>query len=232
MDWEKLKAEFPDEDLGWRVMYSGLKDGKPWAQIAPYVDSRAIQDRLDEVVGPENWTDEYRDSNVATGSGFICTLSIKVDDVWIPKSDGAGLDRNTETFKSGISDALKRAAVKWGIGRYLYSLPMQWANSITNKRTNAPGEISVIVKEKGSDKKQHFYTVPPKIYGVTDNQQDLADRELLIAECSDLENYFKLSLKQKMAARKKNLGIEDFTGVSYDKLKTYRDTMLAKKEAA
>src|SRR5690606_5926758 len=30
--------------------------------------------------------------------------------------------------KAAVSDALKRAAVKFGIGRYLYRLPQQWVD--------------------------------------------------------------------------------------------------------
>ncbi len=53
---------------------------------------------------------------------MICYLSIRCDGEWVTKSDGAG-DTNIEAEKGGISDALKRAAQKFGIGRYLYYLP-------------------------------------------------------------------------------------------------------------
>jgi hypothetical protein len=45
--------------------------------------------------------------------------------VWVRKSDGAG-ETQVEGEKGAISDALKRAAVKWGIGRYLYDLDSPW----------------------------------------------------------------------------------------------------------
>jgi hypothetical protein len=41
------------------------------------------------------------------------------------KSDGAG-DTDHEAEKGGLSDAFKRAAVHWGIGRYLYRLDSPW----------------------------------------------------------------------------------------------------------
>ena len=37
--------------------------------------------------------------------------------------------------KGGFSDALKRAAVKLGIGRYLYNLPETWVDITDTKRT-------------------------------------------------------------------------------------------------
>src|SRR5690606_35602811 len=65
--------------------------------------------------------DEYDCVNGRT----ICKLGINVDGAWVWKSDGAG-DTQVEAEKGGISDAFKRAAVKWGIGRYLYDLDAPW----------------------------------------------------------------------------------------------------------
>lgn len=84
-----------------------------------YISSRAVMDRLDRVVGKENWRDEY---TPAPAGGVMCTLYIRIDDEWIGKSD-VGENTDFEAIKGGFSDALKRAAVKWGIGRYLYNLP-------------------------------------------------------------------------------------------------------------
>ncbi|RTH01947.1 Rad52/22 double-strand break repair protein, partial [Thermus scotoductus] len=33
-----------------------------------------------------------------------------------------------DSLKAAFSDALKRAAVKFGVSRYLYSLPSQWVD--------------------------------------------------------------------------------------------------------
>jgi hypothetical protein len=79
-------------------------------------------DRLDEVAGPACWQDTYTETPLGR---VICTISIKVDGEWVSKSDGAG-KTDVEGDKGGISDAFKRAAVKWGIGRYLYSMPTPW----------------------------------------------------------------------------------------------------------
>ncbi|MFD1104199.1 Rad52/Rad22 family DNA repair protein, partial [Sphingobium olei] len=55
-----------------------------------------------------------------------CTIAIKCGDEWISKSDGAG-DTDVEGQKGAVSDAFKRAAVKWGVGRYLYDMDAVWA---------------------------------------------------------------------------------------------------------
>lgn len=82
-----------------------------------------MQDRLDQVCTPSGW----RNAVTETAKGrVICTIEIKIGDEWIGKTDGAG-DTDVEGDKGGISDAFKRAAVLWGIGRYLYRLPNVWA---------------------------------------------------------------------------------------------------------
>ncbi len=96
------------------------------ALAIPYVDARAIQDRLDLVLGLANWQDEYE--CLADGS-VICRLRIRLGDEWIIKVDvGGPSDQPDEgdRRKAAFSDALKRAAVKFGIGRYLYRQTPQW----------------------------------------------------------------------------------------------------------
>lgn len=118
--FQELAAEFPREAVHWRAQ-SVTKDGDKAMALA-YIDARNVMDRLDQVCGPAGWTDRYEETPKGR---LICTLSILVDGEWISKSDGAG-DTDVEGDKGAISDALKRAAVKWGIGRYLYDMPTPW----------------------------------------------------------------------------------------------------------
>jgi hypothetical protein len=83
-----------------------------------YIDARDVMNRLDQVMGAENWEDSYREG---TGGRVFCRLSLNVDGQWISKEDAAG-ESSFEAEKGAVSDALKRAAVKWGVGRYLYTL--------------------------------------------------------------------------------------------------------------
>lgn len=118
-DIKLLFAEFPRDAISWRAQ-SLTSDGDKALALA-YIDARDVMDRLDEVCGAENWQDRYEFHGVRT----ICYLSIRVDGEWVTKADGAG-DSDVEAEKGAISDALKRAAVKWGIGRYLYAIPAPW----------------------------------------------------------------------------------------------------------
>ncbi len=120
--FEKLSAPFAVEAIHWRAQ-SVTTNGGGAALALAYLDARDVMDRLDDAVGPMNWQDRYEET--AKGR-LLCTLSIRVGDEWVSKSDGAG-NTDVEGEKGAISDALKRAAVKWGIGRYLYDLGNIWA---------------------------------------------------------------------------------------------------------
>lgn len=118
IDFSKLREPFPESAIEWRIGRSGIKNGKPWATCLAYVTNRAIMNRLDDVAGPENWKNEFREWH---GGSQLCGISIKVGDEWITKWDGAD-NSNMEAVKGGLSDSQKRSAVQWGIGRYLYEL--------------------------------------------------------------------------------------------------------------
>ncbi len=124
---KKLEYPFAADEIEWRVCRT-TKD-KTKGQVAAYVDSRAIQERLDTVLGRDNWQNHFctvtgKDKNSIT---HICEISIFYADrgEWITKSNGAGCT-DFEPIKGGLSNAFKRAASMWGIGRYLYNLTGIW----------------------------------------------------------------------------------------------------------
>ena len=127
--FDRLKAPFSPEDIEFRVG-STTRDKSKGLALA-YVTSRAIMDRLDSVLGPTEWQNEVK----VCDDGVIATLTIRVGGEWIMRQDGAQFT-NIEAFKGGISDALKRVAVLYGIGRYLYSLPQEWVE-LDNDRMSA-----------------------------------------------------------------------------------------------
>lgn len=123
-DLKRLAEPFPTADIEWRIQRAGTKDDKAWAMVLAYVTNRAIQDRLDDVCGPEGWRNEFA---AGPGGGVLCGLSVFVGDEWITKWDGSD-NTDVEAVKGGLSGAMKRAAVQWGVGRYLYNLDANWAN--------------------------------------------------------------------------------------------------------
>jgi hypothetical protein len=131
----RLAEPFHPKRVHWRIGSTNAKKlgVKPWeaTQGMPlcYIDARDVMERLDGVVGPANWRDSYEETN---SGRIICCISIKYGDEWITKSDGAG-DTGTEGEKGAISDAFKRAGVKHGIGRYLYSINSGWIDLVNGK---------------------------------------------------------------------------------------------------
>lgn len=102
-----------------------------------YVDARLVMDRLDDVLGPNNWADEYQ---VLPDGAVVCTLKVRFGGPggeWIAKTDVGGESEQPDEGdrrKAAFSDALKRAAVKYGIGRYLYRLPRSWVDYDPQKK--------------------------------------------------------------------------------------------------
>lgn len=130
---DRLAAPFNPELVHWRV---GATSGDKGIALA-YIDARHVMQRLDDVCGPENWQALY--DNAGNGK-TCCRIGINVygnivsieengavipSEKWVWKSNGAG-DTDIESDKGAFSDAFKRAAVLWGIGRYLYDLDSPW----------------------------------------------------------------------------------------------------------
>jgi hypothetical protein len=156
MNLEKLKEPFAEKDVEWRISRSGITNDKPWATALCYITARAAMDRLDEVVGAGNWKDTY----THLPNGVLCTLAIKIggpNGEWVAKQNGAD-ESDIESFKGGISNAFKRAAVNWGIGRYLYDLTESFVEFSPNKTGN-----SALVKDKKSGKEMWVNWMPPKL---------------------------------------------------------------------
>lgn len=99
-----------------------------------YIDSRCVIERLNEVVSVAGWQDAYI---VLPSHSVECRLTVWLGGQWITKTDvGSPSEQPDEgdRMKAAYSDALKRAAVKLGIGLYLYRLPEQWVDYDPVKR--------------------------------------------------------------------------------------------------
>jgi hypothetical protein len=110
MKTEGLKKPLP---FKWRV-----QSVNQWgATCVAYIDARQVQDTLDEEVGADNWQCRFSEHK----GNLFCEVGIRTPDGWVWKSD-CGSESNIEKEKGEASDAFKRAAVMWGIGRFLYSM--------------------------------------------------------------------------------------------------------------
>ena len=119
------KALLAPFELGWVKFKPGKVSGSRALALA-YIDSRLIMDRLDEVVHIDGWKDEY---TVYPSGAVECRLSLKLAGEWVTKADVGGQSEQPDEddrMKAAYSDALKRAAVKFGIGRFLYRATNAW----------------------------------------------------------------------------------------------------------
>lgn len=133
---EQLKEPFTADQIDWKLLLTIPFNGETRGLVAPYVKSRAIQDRLDRVVGVDHWqSDMAAVTNPSPElNAFTCKIGIYDEKLgWVWKSDGAG-GTDYETVKGGCSNALKRAASQWSIGRYLYYLDDIWTNCVERKK--------------------------------------------------------------------------------------------------
>jgi hypothetical protein len=123
-----LQKPFPASDIEWRVDHASKTPTGAKVLVLAYVTNRAIMERLDEVFGIAGWKNEYREWR---DKGVMCIVSCKINDEWIAKADGADAT-NIEATKGGFSASMKRTAVQWGIGRYLYNLEQTWIPILAN----------------------------------------------------------------------------------------------------
>lgn len=186
--FQQLTAPFPPDAVSWRAQ-SVTRDGNKAMALA-YIDARDVMERLDSVVGPANWQDTYAETPKGR---LICTLSLRIDSEWISKSDGAG-DTDVEGDKGAISDSLKRAAVKWGIGRYLYDVKSPWAECESAEYNGKRKWKSWT--SNGLRTLQQALPRPGNVTSIAQRAEPQADDDPLInlTQCDWLENHAKASV--------------------------------------
>jgi hypothetical protein len=133
---EMLSAPFDEQEIKQRTGRGGMK--------FDYIDARIVADRLNETVGVGNWgtafkliyagppskrtilrpqweggqkIGERKDEIDFQVVAVECSLTV----LGVTKADVGQALEEEEGFKSAYSDAFKRAAVHFGIGRYLYN---------------------------------------------------------------------------------------------------------------
>jgi hypothetical protein len=102
----------------WRVQ--SYSKNKPLAICVAYLDARQVAKILDTHCS-EGWQDTYRE----IGGVLFCGISVKIAGEWLTRWD-CGVESKVEKEKGEASDSFKRAAVKWGVGRFLYDLGIKY----------------------------------------------------------------------------------------------------------
>lgn len=149
--FEVLAKPFHPDDVEWRLQKS-VKGGN--SPVLAYITARGVMNRLDEAVGPANWDMTLSPIDMGSSSkldkfgnqtdykGFICTLTLRITDEFgkvhiVTRQDASNLT-DFEAIKGGASGAIKRAAVQFGIGRYLYGLGETWVQTDAKGKFKTP----------------------------------------------------------------------------------------------
>lgn len=132
-DFARLTAPFSPSQVQWRL--GRVSEDKTRGQALPYLDARDVQARLDNVLTPAGWKVRYVEVLAGTKPLAVrCALSVRIDGEWLEKEDAAQVDMlegsgegaREMAIKGAYTDAFKRAAVTWGLGRHLYSIRGPW----------------------------------------------------------------------------------------------------------
>lgn len=198
---EELRAPFPPESVKFRP---GQVRGDRCMALA-YIDSRDVQDRLDDVFGL-SWQCSIVEDNERR---IICRISCLIDGVWthregtsygaVPMTKvrkGETLDTTDDeremAAKGAESDAFKRAASRWGIGAYLHNLPTMEARFDKGSWSMARGEEERLRREYLTPSKPR--TTEPRVT-LSDGQQDLMKRARVLSEKAH-PDAFKKNVRQ------------------------------------
>lgn len=128
-----------------------------------YVTARTIMNRLDDVLGPEDWWPVYTPGE----NSVQCAITIRLPDgSLLTKADAggyAGMSDSGDDDKSGYSDGLKRAAAVFGVGRYLYGegVPQFAAGLVHDPR----GEMREQSRENGYQQDRSQQSQPDRDNG-------------------------------------------------------------------
>lgn len=120
----KLSQKVP---FKWRVQGANKKKDK--VQLTAYIDARQVQDLLDEHC-EHGWSSAFKE----VAGGVFCSIQIHGPngESWVREDAGNRVENDTDDqmfeqgFKAAASDAFKRAAVQFGIGRFLYDIEKVW----------------------------------------------------------------------------------------------------------
>lgn len=116
---EALSEPFPSKYVEWKPQQVS-KDGTK-ALAAAYVDARRYQERLD-LVCPD-WSSKIE----LLADGRVAKVALTI--AGVTREDVGEADpSDPNTVTTAVAQAFKRACAAFGLGRYLYFLPLDWCD--------------------------------------------------------------------------------------------------------
>jgi hypothetical protein len=133
--YRQLSEPFDISEIKWRVTHRN-RDGSRGAVIA-FADPRAYTDRLNQLFTPSGWTRNYdvttvsavsrvkRDKIIQTGKVLV-TCALTIARLGCHSGSGEEWADEENAMTASEAQAFKRAAMCFGLGRYLYKLTETW----------------------------------------------------------------------------------------------------------
>ncbi len=147
----RLRQPFAPGVLRWKIQTRvNEQQADPYATVVVYVDARTVAAHLDDVV-PGRWSTVYAAPPVTVGLPALeCRLTV----CGVTRSDVGTVEpgsRAGSDTKDLYSDALKRAAVQYGVGAFLYRFPQVQARVERSGQTwyvtrEAQAELRVLTR--------------------------------------------------------------------------------------
>jgi hypothetical protein len=145
-----LEMPFSAKHIEWRL--GAVNDSKSLGRALPSVATSAIEDRFSEVVGFGGWEAKYRvvEAEVAVHKlvYMFCAISLSIEGGWVTREDCVAITASSESgrergdpMRAAMADAFKRAAARWGVGRYLYEITPPLVELVDGKRFAAPPSL-------------------------------------------------------------------------------------------
>lgn len=135
--YKKLRKPFDLKFINWKI--NNYNTAKTKAMITFYLDARAVQHRLNQVLGVDGWSFSFSEISKDNGVHGKLTVYFKssnpdpkhredciLNEVTREDVGYASTTEKSEWYKDAVSDALKRCAVHFGVGHFLYALPYLW----------------------------------------------------------------------------------------------------------
>lgn len=186
MNLEALLKPFPVHLIKWRI--SHVSEANSSAMVLAYIDARHVQDRLDDVCGASNWQvrhprEGYCEIGIKVARPKVNTVdgTFSSNDEWIWKGNGADKTK-VEAVKGQYSDAEKRAAVEWGIGRYLYGLPTTWTDVVKKGKTWVIKDVKLLTLPD-------WATPNPKTGLTTKDRDSFFESAMKLLEAGDVDGF-------------------------------------------
>lgn len=122
-----------------RPFPAALIKQKPGKFAASYVEHSVISQRLLEVVGPHTFTVDKPVTNPdGVVVGCLATLTVEVDGKTVTITEVGDVEHpgtnNASNLKNAASDALKRCAMRVGVGLHLWSQDNYYLDKALEKR--------------------------------------------------------------------------------------------------